>query len=452
MAQINFAKGEVQCKIVYYGPAESGKTENLRAIFAGTPEHIRGQLTSIATDANRTLFFDYLPLNLGKVASIRTKLNLYAVPFTEGHDALRVLVLEGADGIVFVADARKSRLEANRDAVVALKSDLGKIGRDIGEIPFVFQANKMDMEDAVPAAKLAEALSLDDISAHDARADEGTGTMATLKAISHQVLKRVSSMMNAPGARAAVEAATPVPEPAPAPEPEAEIELAETAEEPAYIPAWHRNEGDETATGRMSSPPAESRQQVRHTPIAGIQGNESFDHSDTAPEQPAPRSAAQRETAQRETPPDSSTDPAEFIADLKKSVQESENSAQWEDAPGTDPFMRPSEAPQPFPAFGGGMAPATDSAGGQGSARFVAVGKGGSRGRVRTRATSELRWGIEDDTKRDTRRGSAPRIERRGRPRAQWRAAPPAASRMALGAAVALLWLAATGFMVHTFL
>ncbi len=460
MAQINFAKGEVQCKVVYYGPAESGKTENLRAIFAGTPDSVRGQLTTIATDANRTLFFDFLPLNLGKVATIRTKINVYAVPYIEGHDALRVLVLEGADGIVFVADARKEKLEANRVALSNLKSDLAKIGRDIEEIPFVFQANKMDLEGAIDAKRLAGALGLEFASALDARADARVGTMTTLKAISGAVLNRVSGMMNAPGARAAVQAdATksapslapapaptppPTPEPTPAPEPVMEIE----DEEPTGRPAWHRSAPDETSTGTASYAQSIPRQGARaHAPIEGITRSSDFveptDDVSGAPstESPTPQSK------------ESATNPAEFMAGLKQSMQEAEKPKQSLEEPGTDPFTRATGKPHPFPAFGGGMA-TTDAktAAGEDWDRDAEVDRGGTRERVRSQPTSELKWGFEEETERRPRRTVTTTQERRGKLRAQWRATPPPPSRLVMGATTMLVWLVATGFMVHKFL
>ena len=464
MAQINFAKGEVQCKVVYYGPAESGKTENLRAIFAGTPDSVRGQLTTIATDANRTLFFDFLPLNLGKVATIRTKINVYAVPYIEGHDALRVLVLEGADGIVFVADARKEKLEANRVALSNLKSDLAKIGRDIEEIPFVFQANKMDLEGAIDAKRLAGALGLEFASAVDARADARVGTMTTLKAISSAVLNRVSGMMNAPGARAAVQAGatksapslaaapapaptpppTPEPEPTPAPEPVMEIE----DEEPTGRPAWHRSAPDETSTGTASYTQSMPRQGARaHAPIEGITRSSDFvEPTDDVSGAPSTESPAPQAT-------ESATNPAEFMAGLKQSTQEAEEPKQWLEEPGTDPFMNASGKPQPFPAFGGGMAASdAETAAGEDWARGAEVDRGGTRERERSRPTSELNWAFEDETEQRPRRTVTTTQERRGRLRAQWRATPPPPSRMVMGATIMLVWLVATGFMVHEFL
>ena len=110
MVQINFAKSEVQCKVVYYGPAQSGKTANLAAVRARMPDSATGALTTLATDTHRTLFFDFLPLNLGRVAGINTKIHLYGVPWQENQNAVRVLVLEGVDGIVFVADRERSKL------------------------------------------------------------------------------------------------------------------------------------------------------------------------------------------------------------------------------------------------------------------------------------------------------------------------------------------------------
>ena len=141
MVQINFAKREVQCKVVYYGPARSGKTANLRSIHERTPKKVCGALTSIATDTDRTLFFDFLPLNLGPMAGIGTKINLYAVPYLANQNATRLLVLEGTDGIVFVADSSTAELTENIEALANLRENLAELGRELEDIPIVFQWN-----------------------------------------------------------------------------------------------------------------------------------------------------------------------------------------------------------------------------------------------------------------------------------------------------------------------
>jgi signal recognition particle receptor subunit beta len=233
MVQINFAKSEVQCKIVYYGPACAGKTANLHSIHEQAPSHIRGALTSIATDTNRTLFFDFLPLNIGNVAGIRTKVQLYAVPYKENQNSLRVLVLQGVDGLVFVADRSKSHLE-NRNALTNLYDNLKALGRDPTSIPLVFQWNKSDLPNVHAPAEMNQALNPTGHPAFPACATTGMGVFATLKALTQQVLLNVSRTV---AGREAVErvidatpqpAARPVPQPArqPVPRPPAQPEAA----------------------------------------------------------------------------------------------------------------------------------------------------------------------------------------------------------------------------------
>jgi len=453
MAQINFAKGEVQCKIVYYGPAESGKTANLRMINERSPERIRGKLTTIATDGNRTLFFDFLSLNLGKVATMRTKLNLYAVPYIQGRNALRVLVLEGVDGIVFVADARKDQLEANREALENLRANLVELGRDPDEIPIIFQANKMELEGVVDAARLADALDLAEGPAFDASAIEGTGVLATLKAVTGQVLDKASAMMGGqrPASATAATAAAPAPEAA---KPKPVEPVVEREPEPVFTPAWHREAPDDpvtaTGTGTIDFPPPSTS---AHKPNPAIMhGNQ----------QSAPVTPATQEPT-TPLPPAPTPTPAIDPADLKKTAAEVESHGAWEDGPVTDPYMEASEEEQPFPASGGGMAhaePKEEPA--SRPQRAVSVGAGGTRGRVRTKELPEFGWGPVETIplrsrsakpKRKTKKKAArPITDRRQRQRPNWRAEPPSARAMTAGAMAALTWLAVTGYLVFELL
>ena len=192
MVQINFATREVQCKVVYYGPARSGKTANLQSIHDKAPAHVHGNLTRLATDTDRTLFFDFLPLDLGALAGIRTKVQVYGVPYIESQNAVRVLVLEGVDAIVFVADSSRSRLIQNVEALRNLEENLGRLGRSIEEIPLVFQWNKSDCDDAVPPAELDQALNATGAPSFTANALSGTGVFRTLKAVTAAVLVKVT--------------------------------------------------------------------------------------------------------------------------------------------------------------------------------------------------------------------------------------------------------------------
>jgi len=240
MVQINFAKREVQCKVVYYGPARSGKTANLRWIHERSPDTVRGQLTTIATDTNRTLFFDFLPLDLGHVAGIRTKVHLYAIPYIAGQNALRMLVLEGADGIMFVADSAVHQLSKNLEAHENLRENLGNMDRDLADIPLVWQWNKSDLPDAMSAEELEEALNPEGHPAFSAAAEAGTGVFSALKAMTQAVLVDVAKMMAGAPAAAPAPEAQPEEAPeeaAPAPAPQATPAATPEEEAPAPVPA-----------------------------------------------------------------------------------------------------------------------------------------------------------------------------------------------------------------------
>jgi len=192
MVQINFAQREVQCKVVYYGPAQSGKTENLSSVRARMPSKVCGSLTKMATDTQRTLFFDFLPLNLGQVANIHAKMNLYGVPSQENQTAIRRLVLQGVDGIVFVADRAKGRMQANLDALGDLRSNLAGIDRQLEKIPIVFQWNKSDLPDALSEVELRRGLNPEGHPEFTATATSGDGVIATVKAITQLVLENMT--------------------------------------------------------------------------------------------------------------------------------------------------------------------------------------------------------------------------------------------------------------------
>ena len=134
MVQINFANKEIQCKIVYYGPGMSGKTTNLEVVHKKAPQNSKGELTSIATEGDRTLFFDFMPLDLGNIAGIKTKFQLYTVPGQVYYNSTRKLVLQGVDGIVFVADSQAEKLEENAEAIENLRQNLREYGRDLDSI------------------------------------------------------------------------------------------------------------------------------------------------------------------------------------------------------------------------------------------------------------------------------------------------------------------------------
>jgi len=214
MVQFNFAHREVSCKLVYYGPGMSGKTTNIEMIHQQAPDTMKGQLTSIATEGDRTLFFDFLPLDLGEIAGMRTKFQLYTVPGQVFYNATRKLVLRGADGVIFVADSSRRKMRENVESVENLISNMKEYGMDIEDIPLVFQWNKRDLPDAVPVEELQKALNRWNAPAFEAVAVKGEGVFAALKCVSGLVLEKISR--KAPQ-RAATQAAQPPAAARPAP-------------------------------------------------------------------------------------------------------------------------------------------------------------------------------------------------------------------------------------------
>jgi signal recognition particle receptor subunit beta len=191
MASINYAFKEIISKIVYYGPGLSGKTSNLQYVFRKVPSNTRGELISLATDADRTLYFDFLPVNVGTVRGFATKFQLYTVPGQVYYNATRKLVLRGVDGLVFVADSQKAKMEENLESILNLKDNLAEYGYDINEIPLVIQYNKRDLPNILEIPELEAALNPRGLPSFEAVAVTGEGVFKTLKAISKIVLDEV---------------------------------------------------------------------------------------------------------------------------------------------------------------------------------------------------------------------------------------------------------------------
>ena len=190
MALINVAAREIHCKIVYYGPGMGGKTTNLQYIHSQAPGK-HGDLLSIATEAERTLFFDFLPLDLGKVRGFQTRLHLYTVPGQVIYDRTRVALLNGADGVVFVADSEPSRLEEDAASLRELGRNLHKQGKDVQSFPLVLQYNKRDLQSAVPVHVLDSHLNTSGWPRFEATAKEGSGVLDTLKSICQLVISKL---------------------------------------------------------------------------------------------------------------------------------------------------------------------------------------------------------------------------------------------------------------------
>ena len=188
MTFINYASREINCKIVYYGPGLCGKTTNLQHIYDSTAPQAKGKLISLATETDRTLFFDFMPLELGTVRGFKTRFHLYTVPGQVYYDASRKLILKGVDGVVFVADSQEERFDANVESLYNLEENLQTQGYDLMKIPYVLQLNKRDLPSAVPPEELTAELLRKDEPVFEAVAATGEGVFDTLKAVAKQVL------------------------------------------------------------------------------------------------------------------------------------------------------------------------------------------------------------------------------------------------------------------------
>lgn len=189
MSFINYASREINCKIVFYGPGLCGKTTNLQHVYAKTNPDAKGKMISLATETERTLFFDFLPLSLGEIRGFQTRFHLYTVPGQVFYDASRKLILKGVDGVVFVADSQVERMEANIESLENLQTNLKEQGFDLDKMPFVIQYNKRDLPNAAPVEELRKLLNPNGTATElEACAATGEGVFETLKAISKLVL------------------------------------------------------------------------------------------------------------------------------------------------------------------------------------------------------------------------------------------------------------------------
>jgi signal recognition particle receptor subunit beta len=188
MTFINYASREINCKIVYYGPGLCGKTTNLQYIYDSTAPTSKGKLISLATETDRTLFFDFMPLELGTVRGFKTRFHLYTVPGQVFYDASRKLILKGVDGVVFVADSQEERMDANVESLYNLEENLESNGYELTKIPYVLQLNKRDLPNVIPVEELVAELKRQDEPVHEAVASTGIGVFDTLKSVAKQVL------------------------------------------------------------------------------------------------------------------------------------------------------------------------------------------------------------------------------------------------------------------------
>lgn len=188
MTFINYVARELNCKVVYYGPGLGGKTTNLQYIYDITNAENKGKMISLATETERTLFFDFLPIDLGQIRGLRTRFHLYTVPGQVFYDASRKLILRGVDGVVFVADSQEERLDANLESLTNLRHNLKEHGFDLLKIPYVLQLNKRDLPNIMPAEELTRLLQVKGEPVFEAIAVRGEGVLETLKAVARQVL------------------------------------------------------------------------------------------------------------------------------------------------------------------------------------------------------------------------------------------------------------------------
>ena len=192
MTFINYASREINCKIVYYGPGLCGKTTNLQHIYDKSTVGTKGKLISLATETDRTLFFDFLPLELGTVRGFKTRFHLYTVPGQVFYDASRKLILKGVDGVIFVADSQEERMDANVEALDNLVANLKGQGYDFNTIPYVLQFNKRDLPTAMPIEDMKKILCRRNEPVVEACASKGTGVFETLRAVAKVVLQELN--------------------------------------------------------------------------------------------------------------------------------------------------------------------------------------------------------------------------------------------------------------------
>lgn len=188
MSFINYSAREINCKIVYYGPGLGGKTTNLQYIYRKTAPEAKGKMISLATETERTLFFDFLPLSLGTIRGFKVRFHLYTVPGQVFYDASRKLILRGVDGIVFVADSQVERMEANIESIENLKANVAEQGLDLEKMPLTIQFNKRDLANVIAVEEMNRVLNPNGHPWFESVARDGMGVFDTLKDVARQIL------------------------------------------------------------------------------------------------------------------------------------------------------------------------------------------------------------------------------------------------------------------------
>jgi signal recognition particle receptor subunit beta len=197
MSFINYMAREINCKIVYYGPGLGGKTTNIQYVYDKLAPETKGKLVTLATEMDRTLFFDFLPLDLGTVRGFKTRFHLYTVPGQVYYNASRKLILRGVDGLVFVADSQESRFEASIESLCNLHENLREYDLSLERIPLVMQWNKRDLPGALPVEELEAELNPDRFPSFEGIAPKGIGVFDTLKCVAKLVLRNLQQPANA---------------------------------------------------------------------------------------------------------------------------------------------------------------------------------------------------------------------------------------------------------------
>ena len=269
MVQINFAQKQVNAKVVYYGPGMSGKTTNLEIVHQRAPDQNKGDLTSISTDGDRTLFFDFMPLDLGTVAGMRTCFQIYTVPGQVYYNSTRKLVLQGVDGVVFVADSSAAMKDENFESLRNLEENLNEYGKSLATLPHVIQFNKRDLPDALPVDELNSLYNQHNAPFFEAVAKSGQGVFPTLKALAASVLESIHQNSTSPSARPA--AGTPARAAAPAtPARAPAAPLPRAAQEPTV--AAPRQAAASYGNAQQAQPQASAPRQMMAPPPTPQQG------------------------------------------------------------------------------------------------------------------------------------------------------------------------------------
>jgi signal recognition particle receptor subunit beta len=279
MVQINFGQREVSCKVVFYGPGMSGKTTNLEIIHKKAPKDAVGEMVSIATETDRTLYFDFLPLDLGQVAGMRTKFQLYTVPGQIYYNATRKLVLQGVDGVIFVADSSPEKMAENLESLQNLRDNLAEMSLTLDDVPLVIQYNKRDLPNAMSVADLNAQINPMGVPTHEGVAREGKGVFATLKEISRLVIEKLNKE-HAPAANrrrtntalGAPPSATPPAQPAAMPPP-APVHQAPAHQAPAHTPVAQQRlpqRPPPAPAPQMAMPQARPPMPAQPTPARGM--------------------------------------------------------------------------------------------------------------------------------------------------------------------------------------